>query len=337
MGWRLRKSIKIAKGVRLNVSKSGLGLSVGGKGFRVGVGPKGAYTSTSIPGTGLYSINYLGKTKSANSYESTVHENTKQYYENIQMPRELSKKFVKDDPIGGLGIIAAIVLLFISWPLAFIVGILSCIWINKKEKASPHGQAKEFFIKGKTAYRNGDYQKALECFSKVIELCPDTYSFYPEVAFLYRMAGKLQEAINLFEKYLEVYPEDHIVKLNYGITYGHLGDYEKLIEILQTLPVDVKQELPVINAMGYAYLALNKPELAIEILEKGPVRSRKIMDEQMKNFRYLLGTAYKENGDTAKAIKEFQKIYAEDANYNDVKDILQELSMKKRTYPKLIK
>ncbi|HHV77217.1 MAG TPA: DUF4236 domain-containing protein [Syntrophothermus lipocalidus] len=52
MAWRFRKSIKIAKGVRLNLSKGGTGVSVGGKGFRVGVGPRGAYTSTASPGPG---------------------------------------------------------------------------------------------------------------------------------------------------------------------------------------------------------------------------------------------------------------------------------------------
>ncbi|MGE5528600.1 MAG: DUF4236 domain-containing protein [Patescibacteria group bacterium] len=59
--FRFRRSIRIAKGVRINLSKSGIGLSAGGRGFCVGVGPRGAYTSMGIPGTGLYSINYLGK------------------------------------------------------------------------------------------------------------------------------------------------------------------------------------------------------------------------------------------------------------------------------------
>ena len=42
MGWYLRKSIRFGP-VRLNLSKSGLGLSAGVKGFRVGTGPRGNY------------------------------------------------------------------------------------------------------------------------------------------------------------------------------------------------------------------------------------------------------------------------------------------------------
>ena len=53
MGLRLRKSFKLGKCTRLNLSKSGVGISTGVKGFRVGVGPKGVRTTTSIPGTGI--------------------------------------------------------------------------------------------------------------------------------------------------------------------------------------------------------------------------------------------------------------------------------------------
>ena len=49
-----RKRIKIAPGINLNVSKSGVSSSIGGKGFSVTAGKKGTYVNTSIPGTGIY-------------------------------------------------------------------------------------------------------------------------------------------------------------------------------------------------------------------------------------------------------------------------------------------
>ena len=62
MGWYLRKSLRIGP-VRLNLSRSGLGGSVGVKGLRVGTGPRGQYlhagreglyyrTSLNQPGAG---------------------------------------------------------------------------------------------------------------------------------------------------------------------------------------------------------------------------------------------------------------------------------------------
>jgi hypothetical protein len=56
MGFRFRKSFKVG-GVRINLSKSGVGASVGGKGLRVGVGPRGGRVTASLPGSGLsYSV-----------------------------------------------------------------------------------------------------------------------------------------------------------------------------------------------------------------------------------------------------------------------------------------
>ncbi len=53
MGLRFRKSIRLGSGARLNLSKRGVGLSLGGKGFTHSIGPSGRRTTISAPGTGL--------------------------------------------------------------------------------------------------------------------------------------------------------------------------------------------------------------------------------------------------------------------------------------------
>lgn len=53
MGFRFRKSIKIAPGIRLSASQRGLGVRVGGRGGGISFTPSGARVSASIPGTGL--------------------------------------------------------------------------------------------------------------------------------------------------------------------------------------------------------------------------------------------------------------------------------------------
>jgi hypothetical protein len=54
MGWNFRRSAKFGP-IKINFSKSGIGYSIGGRNFRVGRDAKGrTYTSTSIPGTGIY-------------------------------------------------------------------------------------------------------------------------------------------------------------------------------------------------------------------------------------------------------------------------------------------
>ena len=51
---RFRKRIQICKGVKLNLSKSGVSATVGGKGLSLNLGKQGLFLNTSIPGTGLY-------------------------------------------------------------------------------------------------------------------------------------------------------------------------------------------------------------------------------------------------------------------------------------------
>ena len=54
MPWGFRRSLRIAGPLRLNFSKSGLGLSLGVPGLHVGTGPRGRYVRAGVPGTGVY-------------------------------------------------------------------------------------------------------------------------------------------------------------------------------------------------------------------------------------------------------------------------------------------
>ena len=63
MGFRIKKSIK-AGPVRVNFSKSGVGYSIGGKGFRVTKKANGGVrTTASIPGTGISYVSESGRGK----------------------------------------------------------------------------------------------------------------------------------------------------------------------------------------------------------------------------------------------------------------------------------
>ena len=61
MGFRFRKSIKIAPGFRINFSKSGTSLSVGGKGFTTNFSSRGTRQTIGIPGTGISYTSTSGK------------------------------------------------------------------------------------------------------------------------------------------------------------------------------------------------------------------------------------------------------------------------------------
>jgi hypothetical protein len=55
MALRFNKRIKIAPGVKLNVSTKGVSTTVGARGASVNVGKRGAHANVGLPGTGLSS------------------------------------------------------------------------------------------------------------------------------------------------------------------------------------------------------------------------------------------------------------------------------------------
>ena len=64
MSFRFRRSVKIAPGIRMNVSKTGVSASVGPRGASASLGKQGVYGNVGIPGTGM---SYRTKLKDANA------------------------------------------------------------------------------------------------------------------------------------------------------------------------------------------------------------------------------------------------------------------------------
>lgn len=91
MGFRFRKSLKIAPGVKLNFNKKSTGITFGGKGFHYTVNSKGKKTtSVGIPGTGLYYTTTSGGNSKKKSNKSIKTQgsaynmdtaNTKKWYQ----------------------------------------------------------------------------------------------------------------------------------------------------------------------------------------------------------------------------------------------------------------
>lgn len=68
MGFRFRKSFKIAPGVRVNIGNKGVSsISAGVKGARVSVSKKGTRTTISAPGTGLSYSSYKAHSNKKNT------------------------------------------------------------------------------------------------------------------------------------------------------------------------------------------------------------------------------------------------------------------------------
>lgn len=75
MGLRFRKSIKVAPGVKLNIGKKSVGMSVGGKGARVSASTSGRKTTTvGIPGSGVSYTHSSGDKGNKSNHSSAEYD-----------------------------------------------------------------------------------------------------------------------------------------------------------------------------------------------------------------------------------------------------------------------
>lgn len=65
MPFRFRKSFRLAPGLRVNLSKSGIGFSAGPRGLKLSSGPRGQRLNVTLPGTGVSYSTRLGGRRSA--------------------------------------------------------------------------------------------------------------------------------------------------------------------------------------------------------------------------------------------------------------------------------
>lgn len=86
MGFRFRKSINLGHGVRVNISKSGVGYSVGTKGARITKTARGTTRKTmSVPGTGISYVSETGRKRKNTSRAKSSSVTTSKFskYDNI--------------------------------------------------------------------------------------------------------------------------------------------------------------------------------------------------------------------------------------------------------------
>ncbi len=305
---RFRKSISLGKGMRLNIGKTGLGFSVGVKGLRFGIGSKGVYASAGIPGTGLYSINYMGK-GSKPSGGGVAN----------------SKGGLK----GCLLFLVAIagIVLLVSVPkvglaLLAIVGIAYCFWARQ-----PKQRAKRKLAKARKFLNQHNYEQAIRLLTEAHEIEGANDEITRLLAMVLHDCERFDEAINLLKNILERNPGDIDSRLVLASCFYRAGRYSDAIAILQKLPEELQRDLKVIRMLGACFLALKEYDLAINVFKRAPLRKQNL-DEDLMEIHYNLAIAYEGLGDKEKALKHLKQVHAQDIGYRDVSERIEELEEK---------
>lgn len=321
MGFSFRKSIKLSKGVKLNLSKSGAGLSYGVKGFRVSQGPKGTYLNAG--GSGLYYRTKLDKksghskanTSSSSYYDSQNEEFIIENKENSLFQlylKEEQSKLIKD------------VILFIIFFTLFILTVPFLAYINLfysicvmayKYNSAEKKALKRILNEGLKFYRESNSEKTIEYMNIVKEVAPNKKNYCNSVIFkLYKKIEEWQLALDYIENENIPVTKDELKEL-----YQKLKMNEEIINLLQNeYSKEEKDARPSLYAeLADIFIETGKPEVALEVLLSGPTSKRKMTDE-LCAFRYSLGICYEILGKSKDAKKQFDKVYAYNSNYKDV-------------------
>lgn len=336
MSFRYRKSVALGKGLRLNVSKTGIGGSVGIPGLRYSAHSSGRTTRTAgIPGTGMYfrtdSVVRSRKAFTAGQRKAAPLPSSPALLKTSRFAPKYEKEFIKG------------VKLAVS---------------ERYREALPHFRAARESSGGKAvspafwqAYcelqREGHQARATERFAEVVAAdmsVPDPlmskYGIQAEVrvnvtprlvatvpfstlgaalilAELYQEAGEPGKAAGVLEGLLEAGLNDLSIKASLAELYTVLEDWPDVIDLTDGVENadDVGCQTLIFRAKALG--AKNLHDAALEALRQA-LRSKKRSGDLLKEARYQRALTYEALGKHGMARKDFERLYAEDSSFADV-------------------
>lgn len=348
MGFRFHKRLRLAPGINLNLSKSGVGVSAGVKGFRVSAGPRGVRATATAPGTGLSVSHQVGVRRTAGSVTAS-RETTAPVIRNAGPSAEPGTR-----QSTWFGRSAALLVLGYFFPPFLLVGaaVFSCSWVA----AGPTSARK--FNAGRAFSRRGKHREAVQAYlaalhrnSKnhearrllVLTLADDLGEIeeaHDHAVELMRadmqnpasqaMLISLRCALNRPDevvKLLSVVPPSAAVLTFAAEQLGEIGGFTHMIKILQGSPwlSDAQHGETLALLLGRAFIGSKQWEPACEVFKRGPVNAPTRTDSNAVEFRYWLGVCYFQMGDTKKAKTYFAKVYAHDVNHREIERYISSL------------
>lgn len=346
MGWGFRKSINIIPGVKLNLSRSGPSISLGPKGMKYNISNRGSRVRCSIPGTGIYYTKNLGSKINTNRNVPT-NTSSHQSGNKINNPN--------DNGLKNLGFFEKLSLTndekqFLEGLKEFVNGNLN----NAKEKLSRCNSVDSYFLRGFIELGNEEFEsakndfkmclssedalgKTISKFSNEIELVLDVTE-YIEVPIMpnkrglylclvecYQKTEGLSEGINLLYELQNKNVSDKVIALSL-IDFIALednvenNDLLKVVDLTNGLENESVIETNISYLRGYLFYRLDKLSLAISELTKLTRKTKDRPEKLILDIRFLRGQLYEEDGQLAKAKKDYEFIYMKDNNYDGINE-----------------
>jgi len=111
---------------------------------------------------------------------------------------------------------------------AMIIGTMMA-WLVCMAAVVGAQDAQEWFDRGSDAFDAGNYAKAIEYYTRTIDLNPEYAYAYNNRAWAYYFLGRYEEALADLTRTIELDPEDRINHYGRGVVYEQLGRYDEAI------------------------------------------------------------------------------------------------------------
>ncbi len=154
---------------------------------------------------------------------------------------------------------------------------------------------------GKVYVGSGNDEKALEYYSKVLELDDKNFTAIDNIGSIYRRLGRYQDSVDILNKAFEIDEDSIATYYNLGQTYKVMERYDDAIKcfehVLEKNPNDVLAH----NHLGCIYALQNNHEKALELFNKA-LR----IDANHPIIHYNSATSYEAIGKYAEAEEAYE-------------------------------
>jgi tetratricopeptide (TPR) repeat protein len=147
--------------------------------------------------------------------------------------------------------------------------------------------ADNLFNKGSQYSLKGEYDKAIEAFSKAIELKPDFVAAYNNRGIAYYRKGQFDKAIENYNKAIALDPNNADIYYNRGLAYERKEQFDKAIENYNKAIALDPNDIVMCFQLGQAYYLSEMYNETIETLTKCLN-----IDRTAVNLYFLIGRSY---------------------------------------------
>ncbi len=107
-------------------------------------------------------------------------------------------------------------------------------------------------FKGAYYYLEGEYQKSIEAYERVIEINPKNIDIYYNLGNAYQAIGDADKAIKCYKKLISHKPEDFSAIYKIGVCYYYAGNYAESIQYFEKVEEEFSDNPDYLSLIGMA-------------------------------------------------------------------------------------